>query len=449
MKIRDLCLPLLLVFVISGCQQESNEKVSVDLDQLIGSLGLDSNALNYPPEEQLGTIIFYRSRRLIGRLQSRLGVDNPTETVIQVQGKLADYFADHFPDHFKEKENSDVVYFFGDLAEAVYKDLRDIFTIDDMNYFEGKEIIVMSGSETKTVLDLIKNRFNQYYSHSSQKTKRVYFASRRLASAWVRDYFQTFSSDLKILFTTNPLKVSPLTTLHNSARVPEELTNGVLEGVQKIVLMTDQVWMLSFDSVGGLLAFLSGGGAGAGAIQESVVLQKTAQLGGETGYRTLFLVSEIFRGASEVYPNLNRDHRELRGILFNPLISIDISERAIKNSFLLINESQKEGTEIVIGYISSDIERLGKFLNLVQENPVGDFFIFVGQKTGQTLTLPSLALKGVIHFSENTLSALVGTLSLSKPLDAKLIQFRMGAQEFKGDLASLFKGFLKLIGIST
>lgn len=440
MKMGYLCLLLLLVFGVIGCQEESNDKVSVDLDQLIGSLGLDSNALNYPPEEQLGAIIFYRSRRLVDRLRSRLGVDEPTETVIQVQGKLAD--------HFKEEENSDVVYFFGDLAEAVYRDLRDLFTIDDMNYLEGKEIIIMSGSETKTVLDCIKNRFNQYYSHSSQKAKRVYFTSLRFASSWVRDTFQTFSSDLKILFTTNPLKVSPLTTLHNSARVPEELTNGAFEGIQKMVLMIDQVWMLSFDSVGGFLAFLSGGGAGAEAIQESVVLRKTAQLGGETGYRTLFLVSEIFRGASGAYPNLNRDHRELRGILFNPLISIDISADVIKNSFHWLDESQQRGTEIVMGYISSDIERLGKFLNFVQKNPMGDFFIFVGQKTGQTLTLPSLALKGIIHFSENTLSALVGTLSLSKPLDAKLIQFRVVFEDLKGDLASLFKGFLKLIGIS-
>lgn len=448
MKNRLLSISRFLVFLVTifslGCDP-ADEKVSVSVDHLVGGLGLNSNIFNAPAEEQLGTIIFYRSRRLIDRFSLQLNFRGETDVVIQVQGHLAEQMLEnivYFSKGTIRSQDDGVVFLFGEIAEGLYEALRAQFTIDDLDYLDGKEMVIVGGTEAFSFLETAKVKFEEYFFYPPKKGKRIFVASAEDAYDWTKELFEIFYDDLGFLFITNPLGISNEDNLKSIFRLPADVGAHQFEGIGQVTLLTGHIWVISFDSVSRSLAYLTG----SERIPESVVLKRTVKAVGETGYLVAYTVSNIFRDAAEADPYLD-EHGEVRGLWVHPWLTITIASTAIKNSIDLVDFVRTESTEIVVGYISDNMDLLGQFLDLIHANIVGDFFVFVGDEVAHTINVPSLLLKSVIRFTGNGLSALVGTLSPSKPLDAKIVAFKMVWRDFRGDTRELWFEFLEFIGI--
>ena len=56
---------LFLSIISVGCN-DKDKQVSMRVDALLGGFGLKSNIFKTQPQEQLGTIIFYRSKKIVG-----------------------------------------------------------------------------------------------------------------------------------------------------------------------------------------------------------------------------------------------------------------------------------------------------------------------------------------------------------------------------------------------
>ena len=65
------------------------------VDALLGGFGLKSNVFQTEPEAQLGTIIFYRSKRIVEGLKKRFEFVGTSDTALQIQGRLAQKILEH------------------------------------------------------------------------------------------------------------------------------------------------------------------------------------------------------------------------------------------------------------------------------------------------------------------------------------------------------------------
>ena len=431
-----VCFSFFLLCFISCTPEE--EKASIHVDQLLSGFGLKSNVFHTEPEEQFGTIIFYQSPRVVERLAKEVGFEGPTHTAVQIQGKLAQEILSSLSYFYKgtiKVKEPQVIFLFGEISDDLHKDFQDLFTIDDVYYFEGKEIIVVGGTEAVSFVELAKNKFSQYFSYLPQKTKRVFFASYGEAASWVRDLAFTFYDDLKVVFTTNPLLVCPFDTTEHVLQIPSDVSNFSLQGAGKVVLLTGYLWVISFDSLSRFSAYLSG----SELIPESVLLRKTIKSVGDVGYLVSDSVSQIFTQAG--------GEKSGQGILLHPWISIDITSEALRNVTGILTTLTHSITEIGIGYISDNLELLGEFLNLMNKSAIGGPFIFVAESVVSSLKITCFSVKAVVYMTGGGLSALVGSLSVTKPMDVKIVEFKIFWKEDRSNFKSIWHEFLKLIGI--
>src|SRR3989338_1942500 len=95
---------LLIIFV--GCN-DADKELSVRIDALLGGFGLTSNVFQTEPQAQLGTLIFYRSKKIIEEFRQRFEFKGPSQTVLQIQGQLAKKILEHFSDFSKGTIKSD------------------------------------------------------------------------------------------------------------------------------------------------------------------------------------------------------------------------------------------------------------------------------------------------------------------------------------------------------
>ena len=440
---------VVLCLLFSACDPEG-QKVSMNVDRLLGGLGVGANIFGTEAETQLGTIIFYRSPRLIEKILNddamrALEYRGESRTIIQVQGRLAQNILDNIV-YFRKgtilANDSGVVFLVGDLAEEIFDEIRKAFTIDDVFYFEGKEIIVFGGTEALSMLQSMKEALFHYYRHDPAKLGRVMVASYEDVSRLMKDFIYTFYDDLKMVFTTNPLVTAPLTTLENVVKVPSDLVDFPLEGIEQVMMLKGHLLVFSFDSVSKFLAYMTG----AENIPESVVLRKSVKMAGEVVYMTSYTVADIFRGAAGTDPEGKTDYQKLRGLLVHPWVVLDIVSETINHSKNILDLIFETTEEILVGYISGNIEALGGLLNLIHQNLLGEFFIFISETAGASISMPVVLLKTVVHFTWNGLSAVVGTLSLTTPLDIKLHHYKVVWTELKGDGLDLWHKFLRLIG---
>src|SRR3989338_1014159 len=424
---------LFLSIISTGCN-EKDRQISVRIDALLGGFGLKSNVFETEPQAQLGTLIFYRSKKIVKELKKRFEFVGPEDSALQIQGQLAKQILEHISYFSKgtiKFDEQGVVYLFGEIAEDLYQQLKNLFTVDDLFYFEGKEMIVLSGTEASSFLEIIKNSWDSYYDQTPQKVERVFVTSYDNAAEMTKKFLTEFYEDLSIAFETNPL-----TGVYQLTRDTGEVT---LEGVQQVTLLTGELWVMSFDSVSRLGAFLTGGES----LPESVVLRKTVKLVGDTGYLAFYTLSEAFRKAAGAASQKTPD--ESPSLWVNPLVAIDIVSEALKNSTTTVNTFREDSSDIVVGYISDNAEVLGEFLNLIHETIVGDLFIFIGDRTNRSLKLTSHTLKTVILLTGNSASALVGTLSFTQPFDVKLVHFKDIGQEFKKDIWHFWHELMRLV----
>ena len=140
--------------------------------------------------------------------------------------------------------DSGVVFLVGDLAEEIFDEIRKAFTIDDVFYFEGKEIIVFGGTEALSMLQSMKEALFHYYRHDPAKLGRVMIASYEDAARLMKDFIYTFYDDLKMVFTTNPLVTAPLTTFENVVKVPSDLVDFPLEGIEQVMMLKGQGYLM-------------------------------------------------------------------------------------------------------------------------------------------------------------------------------------------------------------
>ncbi|MBI3017739.1 MAG: hypothetical protein HYY62_07090, partial [Deltaproteobacteria bacterium] len=352
---------LFLSIISVGCT-DKDKQISMRVDALLGGFGLKSNVFQTEPEAQLGTIIFYRSKKIIEEIKKRFEFVGPSDTALQIQGRLAQKILEHISYFSKgtiKFDDQGVVYLFGEIADDLYKELKNFFTIDDIFYFEGKEMIVLSGTEASSFLEIIKNSWDSYYDQTPEKVERVFVTSYDTAAEMTKNFLTECYEDLDIAFETNPLV--------GAFYLTQDAGEVTLEGVGQVTLLTGELWVMSFDSVSRLGAFLTGGEA----IPESVVLRKTVKLVGDTGYLAFYTLSEVFRRAAGVS---SQSVGESSSLLVNPLIAIDIVSEALKNSTTTAETFREDTTDIVVGYISDNTELLGEYLNLLHENIVGDLF---------------------------------------------------------------------------
>ncbi len=436
MSMRFFTSTLLFLSIISTGCNDKDKQVSLQVDALLGGFGLKSNIFETAPDAQLGTLIFYRSQKIIEELKKQFEFRGPSETALQIQGQLAQQILGHISYFSKgtiKFDKEGVVYLFGEIADDLYQKLKNIFTLDDLFYFEGKEMIVLSGTEASSFLEIIKNSWDSYYDQTPQKVSRVFVTSYDNAAKMTKNFLIEFYEDLDIAFETNPLK--------GVYRLTADTGEVTLEGVQQVTLLTGELWVMSFDSVSRFGAFLTGGET----IPESVVLRKSVKLVADTGYLTFYTVSEVFRQGAGASSPQTLDKSP--GLLLNPLVAIDIVSETLKNSTTTVDTFREDSTDIVVGYISDNAELLGEFLNLIHESIVGDLFIFIGDGTNRSLKLTSLVLKTVIRLTGNSASALVGTLSFTQPSDVKLVRFKGIYKEFKNDLWKILHDLMRLLGL--
>src|SRR3989338_5622592 len=423
---------LFLSIISVGCN-DKDKQVSMRVDALLGGFGLKSNVFQTEPGAQLGTIIFYRSKKIVGELKKRFEFSGPSDTALQIQGQLAQKILEHISYFSKgtiKFDDQGVVYLFGEIADDLYKELTNLFTIDDIFYFEGKEMVVLSGTEASSFLEIIKNSWDSYYDQTPQKVERVFVTSYDNAAEMTKKFLTEFYEDLSIAFETNPL-----TGVYQLTRDTGEVT---LEGVGQVTLLTGEIWVMSFDSVSRLGAFLTGGER----IPESVVLRKTGKLVADTGYLAFYTFSEVFRQGAGAASS--RDLEAPPSLVVNPLVAIDIVSEALKNATTTGDTFREDSTDIVVGYISDNAELLGEFLNLIHENIGGFFFFFMEDGGSRSLRLASFSLKTVIRLTGNSASALVGVLSFTQPFDMKLVCFKDIHKEFKKEFRLFWHEFMRL-----
>ena len=428
-------LPVFLFSLIisTGCVNP-DEKTEINIESLLGGLGLTSSIFEEEPQTQLGTLVFYRSERVVKELCERFQFKGTSDYAIQISGKLAQDILDHLAYFSKGTLKSDeagVVYLFGEIAQDLYQELHSIFTIDDIFYFEGKEMVVVSGAEALSLLGFAKEKLAIYYAQTPQKVERVFVASYEDARQWTKNFLLEFYEDLSIGFSTNPVKVVDALA---------DVGHFGLGGIGRVILLTGEIWVISFDSVSKLGAFLTGGEL----IPESILIRKTVKGAAEIGYLVASDVSEIFRMASG-----EKRHgfieTENGGILTNPLITIDIASQTLRNATFTSDAVVHYASEMTIGYISDNLELLGEFLNLAHENIVGDLLIFVGDSLSRGIHITSLGLRAIIHLGGNSVSALVGAFSFEKPLDAKLTHRKNIWDVFRDDMIGLWHELMKFL----
>ncbi len=420
---------MLISALTSGCV---DPEVQLHIDHLTEGLGLKSNIFESEPNQQLGTVVLYRSERTVQEIAKKVGFEGETHSVLQITGKLAESLLAHMAYFSKGTLMSDeqgVVYIFGELSDEMDDELNASFTIDELRYLEGKEMIVLSGTEALSFLDVIEERWDYYFSLTPDDTRRVFVVSYGEALQWTQEILFEFYEDLQIFMVTN---LFSLDTIDNVRKLVADVGNVPLQGIRRVSLLTGRLWALSFDSVSKFGAFITG----SELIPESVVIRRTIKLIADTGYEVTYALAETLDEASDDY-----------GIFTNPLVAIDITSEILARSTDVADMVRDGVTEIVVGYISDNVELLGQFLNLFHENIVGDALIFVGKTVTTSIRISSLTLRAVLRFGGDGASAIIGTLSIDKPLEYKISRFKVMFSHIEEDLKSVWHEFLKLLGL--
>lgn len=418
-----------LGLITSGCVEK---EAALHIDHLIEGLGLKSNIFESEPNQQMGTIILYRSERAVQEIAKKVGFEGETHNALQIQGKLAQDLIQHmayFSKGTMKTDDQGVVYIFGELSDEMDQELDGSFTIDELKYLEGKEMVVLSGSEALTFLDVIEERWDYYFSFTPDQTRRVFVVSYHDAEQWTQEFLYGFYEDLQIFFVTN---LFSLKSIDNVRKLVADVGNVPLQGIRRVSLLTGRLWALSFDSVSKFGAFITG----SELIPESVVLRRSIKLIADTGYEVTYALAETLDEASDDY-----------GIFTNPLVAIDITSELLARSTDVVDHIRDGATEIVVGYLSDNVELLGQFLNLMHENIIGDAFIFVGSTVSTSIKISSLLVRAVLRLGGDGTSAIIGAFSIDKPLDQKVERFKLMGNHIGEDLKSVWHEFLKLLGL--
>jgi len=431
MKRLFVCLFILILSATTfiACEP-SDEEIRVNIETLLGAFGLKSNIFDSEPRAQLGSLIFYTKPEMVKALKERFLFEGPGDVVIQVQGVLAEDLRAHANELYKgaiRLDEAEVIYIFGELAQDLFQELKRRMTIDDVTYFEGKEVIVIGGSEAITFKNLIQDHFVDYFYPTPLKAQRIFFTSYENATTYTRDVFYTFYEDFRLLILTNPLEAAPCQYIEGVYDLGSDITEKSLEGLSKISVFTGTLWVFTFDNLSKAVAYLTG----SEIFPESVLVRRTTKWVADTGYLTFYTVAEVF------------DDTKL--ILKNPFVIFNVVSSALKNTTELLDHTQEDSIEIIVGYVSDNMELLGGLLNIFHENIVGDLFIFLGETVSQSIHITSLSVKTILRFGGNGVSALVGTFSVDETWNTKKMRFENVLTDLKDNLLDLWHELMKLL----
>ena len=428
---------LLGLLFISAC--EKSDSVSLQIEHLLSGFGLSTNIFKAAPNEQLGTLIFYHSKRVVERISYKLKYYGPSKIIVQVQGQLATDLIENEVLLSKSsiKVQEGVVYLLGEIAEGVYENIRARFTIDDVFYWEGKEMIILGGTEAVGVLELIKAKIKEYFFAPPQKISRISVASYDEAKTITKDILYTFYDDLRMLFVTNLLCTNPLDTPEKFLKTSEDFYRFPSEGVRRVSLLAAHIWVVSFDTVSRCLTFFSG----MERFPESIVIRRATKLLTDVGYLTFYMVSDAVRldraqGIGHLNPLTGG---EMGDTVLHPWMAFYVVPVILKSTTSIIEHFREGITDMVVGYVSDNFEVIGELLNLIHKNIVGDFFVFLNEKISNTIKMTSLIFKTIIRFSGYGLTAVLS--------GGDVVEFKYVAAEAQDDSLRVWKEFLKFIGM--